>query len=212
MKQYSKVAHTRCMSLLQKGEENKMCKSYMMIPISIFLQWFLCTGFYLLDFEKHECFYLNICRAKAILLTNDEQCTEHPLWIDDTFIGTFFRTLELCCCHFTVMNRGILMNRPASQNWVPDDPCQVTICRLIALSIVVHQRPDCCPQGDQARYQRLLQPLIVSSGMVTRFCTPPPPIIIKSFSDDVSWPGRDSSNSLIFLLINIMAKLMHMHI
>ena len=103
------------------------------------------------------------------------------------------------------------MNRPASQNWVPDDPCQVTICRLIALSIVVHQRPDCCPQGDQARYQRLLQPLIVSSGMVTSFCTPPPPIIIKSFSDDVSWPGRDSSNSLIFLLKNIMANLMHMY-
>ena len=103
------------------------------------------------------------------------------------------------------------MNRPASQNWVPDDPCQVTICRLIALSIVVHQRPDCCPQGDQARYQRLLQPLIVSSGMVTRFFTPPPPIIIKSFPDDVSWPGRDSSNSLIFLLINIMAILMHMY-
>ena len=107
------------------------------------------------------------------------------------------------------MNRGILMNRPASQNWVPDDPCQVTICRLIALSIVVHQRPDCCPQGDQARYQRLLQPLIVSSGMVTRFCTPPPPIIIKAFSDDVFWPGRHSSNSLIFLLINTMEKLMH---
>ena len=109
------------------------------------------------------------------------------------------------------MNRGILMNRPASQNWVPDDPCQVTICRLIALSIVVHQRPDCCPQGDQARYQRLLQPLIVSSGMVTRFCTPPPPIIIKSFSDDVSWQGSHSSNSLIFLLMKIMAKLMHMY-
>ena len=35
----------------------------------------------------------------------------------------------------------------------------------------------------------------------------PTPIIIKSFSDDVSWPDRDSSNSLIFLLINIMAKL-----
>ena len=65
------------------------------------------------------------------------------------------------------MNRGILMNRPASQNWVPDDPCQVTICRLIALSIVVHQRPDCCPQDDQARYQWLPQPLIVSSGMIT---------------------------------------------
>ena len=101
------------------------------------------------------------------------------------------------------------MNRPASQNWVPDDPCQVTICRLIALSIVVHQRPDCCPQGDQARYQRLLQPLIVSSGMVTRFCTLPPPIIIKAFSDDVFGTGRDSSNSLIFLLINTMEKLMH---
>ena len=37
MKQDSKVAHTRCMSLLQKGEENKMCKSYMMIPINMFL-------------------------------------------------------------------------------------------------------------------------------------------------------------------------------
>ena len=37
MKQDSKVAHTRCMSLLQIGEENKMCKSYMMIPIIMFL-------------------------------------------------------------------------------------------------------------------------------------------------------------------------------
>ena len=63
-----------------------MCKSYMMIPISIFLQWFLCTGFYLLDSEKHECLYLNICIDKLILLTNGEQCTEHSLWIDNTFV------------------------------------------------------------------------------------------------------------------------------
>ena len=38
-----KVAHTRCMSLLQKGEENKMCKGFMMIPINKFLYSGFCS-------------------------------------------------------------------------------------------------------------------------------------------------------------------------
>ena len=80
--------------------------------------------------------------------------------------------MSISVCVFDSLGIGILMSLALGQNLLPNGRVQVRICSLIGFSIVV-QRWSVAFQwlsnGDQSRHQQHHRPLIMSSGIVTRY-------------------------------------------